>query len=110
MVIEIGKLIGNIHKKGFIHGDLTSSNFIINEETQQLYIIDFGLSSVSKTLEDRAVDLYVLERALICTHYDADKLFDSIINGYTMVVDRPKEVVSHLNEVRLRGRKKDMSG
>jgi TP53 regulating kinase-like protein len=31
-------------------------------------MIDFGLSSNSQMVEDRAVDLYVLERAFISTH------------------------------------------
>jgi len=31
-------------------------------------MIDFGLSSNSTMIEDRAVDLYVLERAFISTH------------------------------------------
>jgi len=34
----------------------------------QLYIIDFGLSSVSHKIEDKATDIYVLKRALISTH------------------------------------------
>lgn len=31
-------------------------------------IIDFGLSSISQAAEDKAVDLYVLERAFASTH------------------------------------------
>jgi tRNA A-37 threonylcarbamoyl transferase component Bud32 len=31
-------------------------------------IIDFGLSSISTLIEDKAVDLYVLERAFSSTH------------------------------------------
>jgi len=34
----------------------------------QIYLIDFGLSYVKTSIEDRAVDLYVLERAFISTH------------------------------------------
>jgi TP53 regulating kinase-like protein len=31
-------------------------------------LIDFGLSFMSNSVEDKAVDLYVLERALLATH------------------------------------------
>lgn len=31
-------------------------------------VIDFGLSSISTIAEDKAVDLYVLERAFTSTH------------------------------------------
>lgn len=70
---RLGNVIGEIHKKGFIHGDLTTSNFMIGKD-DDIFIIDFGLSTRSVTTEDRAVDLYVLERALLCTHYKADDL------------------------------------
>ncbi len=35
-------------------------------------VIDFGLGASSGTAESKAVDLYVLERALLSTHTDAD--------------------------------------
>ena len=35
-------------------------------------LIDFGLSYQSSMNEDQAVDLYVLERALISTHAHSD--------------------------------------
>jgi len=31
-------------------------------------MIDFGLSYVKNTIEDKAVDLYVLEKAFLSTH------------------------------------------
>ena len=40
----------------------------------QLYAIDFGLSFVSKLAEDKAVDMYVLKRALTSTHPGSEKL------------------------------------
>ncbi|GAB1220394.1 hypothetical protein ENUP19_0052G0053 [Entamoeba nuttalli] len=106
---KLGQLIGTIHKKGFIHGDLTTSNFMITQ-TGDIIIIDFGLTTMSETIENRAVDLYVLERALLCTHYKAEDLFRYILEGYRETGDKANEVIQHLNEVRLRGRKKDMSG
>ncbi|ELP88461.1 TP53-regulating kinase, putative [Entamoeba invadens IP1] len=105
----LGRLIGTIHKNGFIHGDLTTSNFMVNT-TGDMVVIDFGLTTKSETTENRAVDLYVLERAILCTHYNADVIFKSILEGYTETANNSAEILRHLDEVRLRGRKKDMTG
>lgn len=37
-------------------------------------MIDFGLSFVSQTMEDKGVDIYVLERAFLSTHPNSEKL------------------------------------
>ncbi len=47
-----------------------------------LVLIDFGLSSVSTLAEDKAVDLYVLERAFASTHPDSEHLFARILDAY----------------------------
>jgi hypothetical protein len=46
------------------------------------YLIDFGLSSNSTMTEDKAVDLYVLERAFQSTHPSSDHLFSEILRSY----------------------------
>ena len=42
----------------------------LNQEQaiQDFIIIDFGLGMTRPVIEDKAVDLYVLERALVSTH------------------------------------------
>lgn len=37
-------------------------------------MIDFGLSMISTMIDDKAVDLYVLERAFISTHPGSENL------------------------------------
>ena len=51
-----------------IHGDLTTSNMIVREADEALVLIDFGLATVATLPEDKAVDLYVLERAITSAH------------------------------------------
>ncbi|KAK4539536.1 hypothetical protein RGQ29_031907 [Quercus rubra] len=63
-----------MHDGGLIHGDLTTSNMLLKSGTNQLesslflffllVLVDFGLSFTSTLPEDKAVDLFVLERAL----------------------------------------------
>jgi len=43
-------------------------------------LIDFGLASVSRLVEDKAVDLYVLERAFISTHPNAEALVRAVLH------------------------------
>lgn len=45
-------------------------------------MIDFGLASVSTLAEDKAVDLYVLERAFASTHPGSDNLFAIVLDSY----------------------------
>jgi len=106
---KIGHALALLHQKaGVIHGDLTTSNMIIKKTTASLVVIDFGLSCVSSLTEDKAVDLYVLERAFLSTHPNSEALFQNILNSYD--VHSPKKggqlILKKLEEVRKRGRKK----
>lgn len=66
---EIGRALGLMHNIDVVHGDLTTSNLLMRNETGgSVVLIDFGLSYVSQLIEDKAVDLYVLERAFSSTH------------------------------------------
>lgn len=71
---QLGVVIAKMHNHNFIHGDLTTSNFLIENSTGDLVLIDFGLTTVSSSSEDMGVDLYVLERAFISTHVEAKDL------------------------------------
>lgn len=68
MAERIGVSLAKMHGIHIVHGDLTTSNLLLREHTDQVVIIDFGLSSTSTLIEDKAVDLYVLERAFASTH------------------------------------------
>jgi len=63
---DIGKLVGTLHKNGVMHGDLTTSNFILFQN--RVYVIDFGLSQISIKPEDHAVDLRLIKEILNSAH------------------------------------------
>lgn len=119
----IGIQIARLHQVNIIHGDLTTSNMMVRskavdgENTFEIVLIDFGLSYVSSLLEDKAVDLYVLERAFLSTHPDTDNpllsnRFNKLLAGYAnhLGATQWEPVKRRFNEVRLRGRKRDMTG
>ncbi|CDH93123.1 non-specific serine/threonine protein kinase [Caenorhabditis elegans] len=108
-----GEKLGKLHRGGLIHGDLTTSNIILrDDDLQKMTFIDFGLSSQGKvTPEEKGVDLYVLERAVISTHDKCAALIEGLMEGYKKADGKQFVAVEKkLNEIRLRGRKRDMIG
>ncbi|KAF9891901.1 serine/threonine-protein kinase bud32 [Aspergillus nanangensis] len=127
---RIGRAVGGLHKSGVVHGDLTTSNLILrpfvggSEDATtgegegegspsmegDVVLIDFGLAAQSAQPEDRAVDLYVLERAFGSTHPKTEPFFDSVLKGYEQSYKGANVTLKRLEDVRLRGRKKSMIG
>ncbi len=100
---KIGKIIGKLHEKNIIHGDLTTSNMILNED--KIYLIDFGLYFYSKKKEDKAVDLHLFKQALESKHFQNwKKLYQNFISGYDS--KEKKQVLNQLEKVEKRGRYK----
>jgi TP53 regulating kinase-like protein len=74
-------------------------------------VLDFGLSHFENFAEEKGVDLYVLERAILSTHPNTEDLFQTILDNYMKYNKKgAPEVIAKLDEVRLRGRKRTMVG
>ena len=150
----VGTELAKMHMADVIHGDLTTSNMMLQlpsaipaakaevvrivlcplspQLTRLQVLIDFGLAYTSGLVEDKAVDLYVLERAFASTHPDAEPLFASVMRAYARKMGKEwKAVERRLDDggctllslgsvemcsllllwaVRLRGRKRSMVG
>ncbi len=93
-----------MHDLDIIHGDLTTSNMIL-DKNENIVFIDFGLSFVSNKVEDKAVDLHLFREALESKHYKFEKeIWGEFLKGYS-----PKnkdEILSRLELVEQRGRNK----
>ena len=103
---EIGVLVGKLHSKGIVHGDLTTSNMIISGKSK-VFLIDFGLAEFSEELEKRGVDLLLMRRSLQATHYRcATECFREVIEGYSykMGKETAREVNRRMEEIAKRGR------
>ncbi|XP_044484041.1 EKC/KEOPS complex subunit TP53RK [Mangifera indica] len=110
IAVQIGDAIAKLHDGGLIHGDLTTSNMLIRNGTNQLVLIDFGLSFTSTLPEDKAVDLYVLERALVSMHSSCGNVMDRILAAYRKSSKQWSSTMNKLAQVRQRGRKRTMVG
>ncbi|KAK4169187.1 hypothetical protein QBC43DRAFT_308889 [Cladorrhinum sp. PSN259] len=120
---RIGAAVGGLHRTGVVHGDLTTSNMMLRPWSEgkapegkakavegDVVLIDFGLAMQSQSDEDRAVDLYVLERAFMSTHPRAERLFGEVLEAYRASFKKAAAVLVKLEDVRMRGRKKSMLG
>ncbi|KAL0466855.1 serine/threonine-protein kinase [Neurospora intermedia] len=131
---RIGAAIAGLHRTGVVHGDLTTSNMMLRPHTKKktttseqtngvskeeekakllegdVVIIDFGLANQSQSDEDRATDLYVLERAFASTHPRAENLFEHLLESYKQSFKKGASVLHKLEDVRMRGRKRSMIG
>ena len=127
LMVKIGRAVGKMHEIGIVHGDLTSSNLMLRRSRLpiisngltalpmpsldgEIVLIDFGLAAQSVQDEDRAVDLYVLERAFGSTHPTAESLFKDVLKAYGTSYKGSSIVLKKLEEVRMRGRKRSMIG
>lgn len=131
LMARIGRAVGHMHRVGIVHGDLTTSNLILrplpgsppaqaegsadaDKEPPSLegeiVLIDFGLAMQSVHEEDRAVDLYVLERAIGSTHPRTERYFNEVLEAYRQSFKGATTVLRRLEEVRMRGRKRSMIG
>ena len=103
VAIEIGKQTAKMHDNHIIHGDLTTSNMILNKK---VYFIDFGLGSISPKEEDKAVDIHLLKQALESKHYKHfEELYKAFLKGYNSSKNS-KKVLERLEKVEKRGRYK----
>ena len=113
---QIGFAVGKLHGIGVIHGDLTTSNMMLRYDSNdpgssmEIVLIDFGLATQAVQEEDRAVDLYVLERAFGSTHPKEECKFQTVLEAYASTFKGAKSTLRRLEDVRMRGRKKSMIG
>jgi len=102
---EIGKIVGTMHKNGIMHGDLTTSNFIIT--TEKIFVLDFGLALKTNKPADHAVDLRLFKEILNSAHAKImKKAWGNFLKGYKTVVgsERFNKVTNLVTVIESRGR------
>ncbi|MCD6260823.1 MAG: Kae1-associated kinase Bud32 [Thaumarchaeota archaeon] len=103
---RLGEIVGRMHLRKIVHGDLTTSNVIL-DEAGRIYLIDFGLSSVTDDVEEFAVDIHLLDRSLESAHHKLrERFMRNFLLGYSKIVGRERalEVLGKVKEIRMRGR------
>ena len=100
---KIGCCAALLHASNIIHGDLTTSNFIMNK---RLVLLDFGLSYYSERTEDMATDIRLIKEVFTSAHIPVRKAFPSFVEGYTSVAGRKKtdKILENVKSIEQRGR------
>ena len=102
---EIGRVVGLMHKNGIMHGDLTTSNFIVDKK--KLFLIDFGLASRTEKPDDHAVDLRLFKEILNSAHAKVmEKSWKNFQKGYSKSVGTKycKKILDLVAVIESRGR------
>ena len=102
---KIGQVVGTMHKNGIMHGDLTTTNFILSHG--KIFVIDFGLAIRTKKPEDHAVDLRLFKEILNSAHVSVMKnAWKNFLQGYrtSVGISRFNKVTNLVSVIESRGR------
>lgn len=91
---QVGQMWAALHKLQIAHGDFTPANIMVSGN--KLWVIDFGLSSISLDVEEYAIDLLLMKKA-------AGPHFRDVLKGY-MAFGQWEPVVERMREVAARAR------
>jgi TP53 regulating kinase-like protein len=100
---QIGRCAALLHTSKIIHGDLTTSNFVMNK---RLVLLDFGLSYYSERIEDLATDIRLIKEVFSSAHIAVRKAFPRFVEGYASVVGRKRmdKILVNVRKIEQRGR------
>ena len=87
--MKIGESLAKMHNANICHGDLTTSNMILTDECG---------------LEEKGVDLHLLERAFSSAHSESFSLFDTIIESYRRHMPESDSVLKRVQNIKERAR------
>ncbi len=94
---EAGILLARIHDHGISHGDFTTANLMI-DRSGRLWVIDFGLSAFTNSVEDKALDVILMKRSV------DENLYTHFVEGYKRGTAESGSVLKKLDEIERRGR------
>lgn len=94
---KCGEELALMHEQGVVHGDFTSSNVMV-ENCGDIVFIDFGLANFSESLEEQATDVLVFKKSV------GKKQFEAFLKGYRKKSKKFNAVMRQVSEIERRGR------
>lgn len=94
--VRVGAMLGRLHNIDVAHGDYTPANIILGRTDP--YVIDFGLSEISASVEEKAFDILLMKRSVGKGHYAR------FLEGYSSASKNAKDVLKRLELIERRGR------
>ena len=99
---KIGSIAAKLHAHDIVHGDLTTSNMLL--EGDRIVLIDFSLGARTAEVEDKGVDMHLLEEAFHSAHYKRSELYETVKESYIAAYPAGAEVLRKVKEIEKRGR------
>jgi len=99
---KIGEIAASLHMNDIVHGDLTTSNMLL--EGDRIVLIDFSLGSKTSELEDKGVDMHLLEEAFHSAHHQRSGLYEVVKSSYVRANPHGDLVLKKVREIEKRGR------
>lgn len=93
---QSGERLAELHALDIAHGDYTPANIMVSNG--EVFAIDFGLSEMTKSTEEKALDVLLMKRSV------AKKLYDVFLSSYSSTFSGAKDVLERLAEIEKRGR------
>ncbi len=93
---KIGTMLGQLHNVDVAHGDYTPANIIVGND--EPYVIDFGLSEITSSVEEKALDVLLMKRSV------AKRSYLSFLKAYQASAKNAKEILKRLELIERRGR------
>lgn len=99
----IGEAVARLHNRGLTHGDLTTSNMMI-DDAGRLCLLDLSMGTSGAGIEDMGVELRLLERAFVSAHPHLEDLYPEVLEAYGTTMADPEAVLRKVKEIGDRGR------
>jgi len=106
----LGGALGRLHAAGLVHGDPTTSNFILERLPPgggevAIAVIDMSMGGPAEGVEERGVDLRLLHEAFCSTHHLHEREFALVLEGYRAADPGGAEgAISRMDAIASRGR------
>ncbi len=98
---ELGRIVARMHDSRISHGDLTTSNMIVEEK---LYLIDPSMGKYPAEVVQMAHDLFLLLESFKSSHSDLPDLKELFMEEYRKGSENPEPVMKELRAIEARRR------
>lgn len=99
LLFEIGVKLSEMHSFNVCHGDLNTSNMLLKEDGSIVFI-NFGLSTLNSSVNDKVMDLYILELCFTYWHWQIADKFWLILTGYKDDITNYTTILIKLNTLK----------
>lgn len=103
LIRDLSRQVAQIHNEGMCHGDLTTSNIMV-DSSNMVVLIDPSMGKASASLEDMAGDIFLLLESFRSAHSDRPNLGDEFLDYYRSFSRDFVEIRKRLDEIERRRR------